>query len=252
MNNVTVYAIIIVTVLLVHTIKFFRLYLAFYGTGMRLKDALKTFCIATPISMLIPAKLGEIFRVFAYGRQVHSYLRGLIVILLDRFMDTAALLAIMFCVFVFTGSKLSAIAYFFMLFLVLVLWGYLAFPHIYKIWKKNLLVSKATEQRIYFLEILSKANGIFQEMENVVKGRGIVLFFLSLVSWGIEIGGIGILIILSKGSTEGMIGQYLSAAMMGTPSEWLSKVIMVSVCILLGIYVFLLIEKFVRREKKEL
>lgn len=249
MNNVTVYLIIIVTALLVHSIKFIRIYLAFYGNGMKMKECLRTFCIATPISMLIPFKLGEIFRVLAYGKRVKNYFRGFIVVLLDRFMDTLALITVMLLVYIFNGNRITAISYFLLIFLIIILWIYLAFPHIYKIWKRSLLLAKATEHRLEILSVLDKMNDFYYEMDHTVKGRGLVLYFLSLLAWVIEIGGISMLVFFTDGELKDMIGQYLSSAMMGMKFIWLQKMIFVSICILFGLYMILIIEKIIKGRK---
>lgn len=83
--------ILIFTALLVHVLKAGRLYLALYGTRRKLRTYLKKYCIVTPVTIILPFKIGELFRMHYYGSQIGNVLKGIVIIFLDRFMDTLAL-----------------------------------------------------------------------------------------------------------------------------------------------------------------
>ena len=65
-------AVITIAVVIVHFLKAFRLYLALYGSGLSIYSYSKIYCKVTPISILFPFKLGELFRMYCYGYQTDN------------------------------------------------------------------------------------------------------------------------------------------------------------------------------------
>lgn len=238
----TLFSIIILvgTVLLVHAIKACRLYVALYGVNISLKTYLKTYCKVTPVSIILPYKLGELFRIYCYGYEMNDFLRSVVTIMLDRFMDTAALLTMFFALSFFHKSSITYLFILLLLFLVFLLLLFFIFPGIYAFWKKYFLLAKATENKIWGLKTLEILNTLYKEIEKVIKGRGIIMYFLSLIAWGIEIGNIIIVskLIVAQGVTAS-IAQYLNSAMNEKSSAELSQFIFVSLMVLILFYTVL-------------
>jgi len=238
-DEMSIYHIImmIVVALVVHVIKASRLYLALYGTPIKAKEYIKIYCKVTPVSILFPFKVGEFFRMYCYGMRINSLVRGVVIVILDRFMDTMALVTIVLLFWIFNGWRLVAVAYVLMLFLAFILLIYFAYPGVYQFWKKYALREKATENSIALLKAMSALNNLYQEIRSVSKGRGIILFFMSLVAWGTEIGNMLIL----QGRIQGeyinqTIAKYLSSAIIGEPSVELKRFIFISIIVMVMIY----------------
>ncbi len=228
---------IILVALLVHSVKAGRLYLVLYGSGISHRAFLKTYCKVTPVSVILPFKAGELFRMYCYGTQLHSVLKGVIVIVLDRFMDTIALVTMIFLVTGISGGQIAPITYFLLIFLVISFLIYIAFPGIFGFWKKTLLTSQATEHKLALLKILETLNRIYQEIRAVSGGRGVILYFLSLAAWGVELGSIIIGTPVSqRGALNRKIFQYLTCAISGEQSPELQQFVVVSVILLILIY----------------
>ena len=228
-------AVIVLTVLLVHSVKALRLYLALYGRGVTKSACLKLYCKVTPVSVLIPWKLGEFFRIYCCGEELGSMLTGGVIILLDRFFDTVALVAMILMVWLFGGGILPPLVYALLIFLGLVLMLYFAFPGIYAVWKKYLLSVKATAHTLSMLKLLDGSNRVYQEIRGVLHGRGSLLFILSLAAWGVEIGSLYLL--QAEGETlAGRVAQYLSAALgMGDSAE-LQRFVLFTILLLILSY----------------
>jgi hypothetical protein len=242
--------IIVVTVILVHAFKAARLYLTLYGNGLNRGDFLRTYCKVTPVSVVIPFKLGEFFRMYCYGKEIGSFLKGVVLVLLDRFMDTIALIAAIVFVSIFTGGSMSLITVFLLIFAVFVFVIYLSFPGIYKTWKKYLLREKATPGKLSALKALQNCNLIYEEISGVVKGRGMILFLLSLIAWAIEIGSIALLAGLrGQSGLSNLISDYLLAAMGKNTSDDLKRFVFVSVAVTIVIYVALKAIKVLKGDK---
>ncbi len=236
--NVIQILIIVVTVFVVHAVKAGRLYFALYGSDIRISDYIKTYCKVTPVSAVIPFKLGEFFRMYCYGKELGKYMKGIVIVLLDRFMDTIALVTMLVLVWIFAGGELTGLVYILLIFLVCALLVYIAFPGVYRFWKKYLLKAKATERKLAALRVFDALNRIYEEITNVTKGRGIILYFLSLIAWAVEIGSIALLTgLFDEGELTGKIAEYLTSAMGSNQSIELKRFIVISVVLMIAIYV---------------
>lgn len=218
------------TALLIYGIKFCRLYLALYDAQLGLEICLTTYCKVTPISIILPFKVGEFFRIYCYGRQIGSLLKSVVIILLDRFMDTAALVTAIALVWIFYGERPSVFIYFLLIFLILSVCFYFVFPGIYRFWTRYLLCAKASEHKIWALKTLESIHTLYSEIENVVKGRGMILYFLSLAAWGIEISNITLINYMTGGNHTGVvISEYLLPAMSRRQSPEFDQFVFISV-----------------------
>lgn len=235
--NLTRIFIIAVTVLLVHTIKAGRLYLALYDSELKLSKYLKVYCKVTPVSVVLPYKTGEFFRMYCYGKILDNMLRGVVIVLLDRFMDTIALVTMILLVWIFNGGHITAFTYVLIIFLILAMMIYYVFPGMYRFWKKYFISAKATEKKLVVLRMLEALNRVYTEVKGVSRGRGIILFFMSFTAWGIEIGSAAIQAgLLSNGNLSEIVSEYLFAAMGRGQCIELKQFVFMSVIMMLAIY----------------
>lgn len=246
-----VFAMLAATVMLVHVTKAMRLYLALYGLGVGMPAHLKAYCKTTPVSMVIPFKLGELFRMFCYGSLLGNALSGIVIILLDRFMDTVALIAIILFAGLMLSWRMQPFIYFLMAFLAFALIAYHAFPRVRDFWKRYLLSATATEGRLRLLRFLEGLDGIYREIEGVVRGRGIILFFISLLAWVVEIGSLYAMNMLAgSGGTERVIYGYLESAIGGRQTVELRRFVVASVAFLLCMYVAVKVRELATKRGK--
>ena len=206
--------VIVLTALLVHVLKATRLFLALYGQKISISEHLALYCKVTPVSMVLPYKVGEFYRMYAYGTHLKSGLKGIVIILLDRFMDTAALVTMILIAGFFYGAR--------------------------KFWKHYFLSKKATPRRMGALKALESFHRIYEEVSVVTSGRGILLYVLSFLAWGVEIGSI---VLQTKlffgGAVAETMSAYLASAMSGDPTVPLRQFIFVSVILLLVLFVII-------------
>ena len=205
--------VILLTAMFVHALKAARLFLALYGQK---------------ISM------------YAYGTHLKSGLKGIVIILLDRFMDTAALVTMILIAGFFYGGQITSFLLVLLIFLVLVVLLYRAFPGARKFWKHYFLSKKATPRRMGALKALESFHRIYEEVSVVTSGRGILLYVLSFLAWGVEIGSI---VLQTKlffgGAVAETMSAYLASAMSGDPTVPLRQFIFVSVILLLVLFVII-------------
>ena len=245
------FVLLILVVVLVHIVKLGRVYLALYDSGVNGLDYIKEYCKATSVSMIFPFKLGELFRMYCFGKLIGNALKGGVIILLDRFMDTAALISVTIFIRIWTGGEITNLVYVLLMFLVFVLIIYLLFPRIYTFWNKRLLGLNATQSRLRALKFFNYLNSIYCEVEDVTKGRGIILYSMSMIAWGVEIGSLYILNgNVADHTAYGVVSDYLTSAISGRQSIELERFVITSAVFLMGIYFIIKICDFLRRKDK--
>lgn len=250
-NLYLVLPVMVVTVIIVHSVKAGRLYLSLCDSNIDLATHLKLYCKVIPISVILPFKVGEFFRIYCYGRQLGSALKGTVIILLDRVMDTLALVTLLLLVWLFSGGQLPLLVYLLLIFLVMMLIIYSMFPGVYRFWKKHILRAPATERGFSILKMLEMLNTIYLEIEGVVKGKGIILYFMSLVAWGAEIGSVILLNkIVGKDEMDLAITGYLMSALGGNQSTELARFVFVSVVLLMITYLLIKLKEMCSKRRK--
>jgi len=244
-------AVVAVTVVIVHFLKSIRLYFALFGANLSFSNYMKIYCKVTPVSVILPFKVGELFRMYCYGIQTGKMLKGIVTVILDRFMDTIALLAMILAVLAIHGGAIPSLVYVLIGFIVCALIVYIIFPGVYKYWIKYFLRADATPKKNWALKWLGKLNLVYTEISNVTKGRGIILFLLSLLAWSVEIGSVSLLCNLrgESGIVSSKISEYLSSALSSSQTTELKQFIFISVILLMFIYVVLKFIEVALRER---
>lgn len=204
---------LLITGLIVYILKCLRLYIILYGKGISMEEHLKQFCKTTAVSILLPFKLGELFRAYCYSYQLKNSMLGISSIIIDRFYDTAALLTILGLFIVMGKMPVTALFLGMLIFSLLVILAYTSFSAIYTYWNHYFLISRASENNLRSLVFLDKAKRIYKELALLIQGRSILLLLLSLIAWMIEIGSISILSVLKAEAITANVSAYLNAAM---------------------------------------
>ena len=155
-------------------------------------------------------------------------------------MDTAALVTMILIAGFFYGGQITSFLLVLLIFLVLVVLLYRAFPGARKFWKHYFLSKKATPRRMGALKALESFHRSYEEVSVVTSGRGILLYVLSFLAWGVEIGSI---VLQTKlffgGAVAETMSAYLASAMSGDPTVPLRQFIFVSVILLLVLFVII-------------
>lgn len=242
--------IITISVVIVHFLKAIRLYLALYGSGLSIYSYSKIYCKVTPISILFPFKLGELFRIYCYGYQINNMLKGGVTVILDRFMDTIALVTMIIVVWIASGGVMMPLVYFLLVFLVAAVLLFITFPGAYNYWKKFLLRADGTPRKLKMLRYMENINRVYKEIVGVSKGRGIILYVISLLAWSAEIGCVALLNRMNDHSNlSDKMSEYLTSALSSNQSIELKQFIFISVILMIIIYVLVKAVETVRGER---
>lgn len=206
---------LILTVLLVYSLKAFRVYFLLSGEGVSLSKFLSAFSLTTLLNIIVPFKLGELFRFFCFGHMIKNYLKGFAVVLLDRFVDIVSLLFV-FVIMKFLGRAEFSWIFFFLLFAsIFLILFYSALQNLLSFWNEYFVKSRPSKRHLHALVFLRKIGVFYGELKNLILGRFFAIFTLSVFSWGIEI----VSLILCKRffdfAPANLVSTYLSAALTG-------------------------------------
>ena len=229
---------IVTTVIAVHLLKGLRLYFALYGADISLPQYMRTYCKVTPVSILFPFKLGELFRMYCYGVETGNMLKGVVTVILDRFMDTIALVTMIILIWFTDNGAMIPLVYILVVFLVCAVVVFLVFPGLYRYWKKYFLRADATPRKLGMLRLLDNMNRVYEEIASVSRGRGLILYVLSLLAWAVEMGSVAMAgKAMGERDIAGRLAAYLSSALSSSQAPELKQFVFISVIMMLAIYV---------------
>ena len=244
-------AVLIVTAIISHFLKALRLYLEFYEFNISKAVFTKQYCKVIPVSILLPFKSGDIFRAYSYGYAIGNYYAGFSVVLLDRFVDTVALIFVMLIFSFSMGIHLTFVFYLLLTFLGLLALIYFRFPYMYRYWKKYLIKSKSSQRTIKHLRSIENLKRAFDHVETVVRGKFLITFLISVCAWLVEIGGLVIYCQWTNQYDHLVVSDYLTGILSGNQHEYLTQFIILSVSIFAILYAAVSITLIIRRRKEK-
>ncbi len=227
---------VLLLVIAVHLLKSLRLYIILYGTlDIDYINHLKLYTLTTPVSVILPYKVGEVFRIVLYGNYMNDYIKGSIIILLDRFIDTVALIVLILSSFIIYGGQISFIVFFLLIFTCLLILSYLSFKSFYLYWNKRVIKSSCSKRGISFLKHLKNINNIYEDVHMILKGKGMILLFISLLSWIIEL--FGLMITIKDDSFRNMLIIYIQSIIGRGNTVYNKEFVFFSVVILVMVFI---------------
>lgn len=224
---------------LINIIKFIRLYLIFLEEKIQMSRIIKLYIKTTFVNILIPFKLGEFFRMYCFGREIKNYYKGILGIILDRFVDTIILIIIVIPMEIMYNAQISFVSVIMITFVGLILLFLMFTPSTYKYLNKYIITSKANKMSVKALRILEKINQVHKNGMELLRGRIPLLLIMSGIAWILEY---NLISIMSKIELQqfnyNLFSQYLNSAFMPNTNIVLINY-MCMASIVLGIAVFI-------------
>lgn len=229
--------IMIAATVLVHLLKGLRLYIIMCESDISLSHFVKTYCKVIPVSMILPCKIGELYRMYCYGIEVKNYVEAVVVVLFDRLIDTLGLVTMMLVISLIFGMSMTPFLYILIGGLIVLFVLYYSFPGIYKFWNHHLIEGRSTERKLATLQFLSIINQFYQEIRKVSQGRWSLLFLLSIAAWVCEIGTVVFTGRLAADEIGEAISRYLQSSMGSQMTDQFALFLVTSFVLLIGLYV---------------
>lgn len=232
--------ILFLTALLIYSLKALRLYFLISGEGVSFFKFGAAFSVTTILNIIVPFKIGEIFRFFCFGHLTKNYLKGFSIVLLDRFADILSLLFIFFVMKFLKKAEFSWIFFFLLSVCVFLILFYLALKNLLSYWNEYFVKSSPSKRHLNALLFLGKISVMYGEIKTLISGRFFVIFTLSVFSWGIEIMSLVLCKKFFSTDSKNLISNYLSAALTGISFEPLDNFIQMSVAFLGMVFAILI------------
>lgn len=171
---------------LVHLLKGLRLYFISMEKCISLKRFLKIYTKTTLVTLMLPWKTGEFFRIYCLGEEMKDYHSGFLSVLVDRYFDSIPLLIVIFIYGIMNPEEFLIFTWVLVFFIVFTTSAYLIFPSLYQYFNRFIIMKVNLKSGIIFLELLEKLQQWYSYAEQLIKGRGILLLVLSCGAWIVE------------------------------------------------------------------
>lgn len=223
MSEWIIIALFLIAFLLVHLSKMTRLYLVLMEQKISFRRFVLIYLQTTFVNLLVPFKLGELFRVYCLGRETKRIRTGILSVLVDRFFDTAALLVILIPFQLFITEKVTGIALVMFAAVVLLMFVYRMFGPTYLYLNHYIIKNKSSVRSMTALRALDHMENGYEYIKELVAGRSQLIILFSCLGWGFEIAALYLLSVilhLSFGIME--ISTYIAAIFLSEESVLLT------------------------------
>ncbi len=186
MNGIWIILLLLPGFLAVHLVKMMRLYLVLLEQKMEFKRFVSAYLRTTLFNLLIPFKLGELYRVYTFSRMTKSVQIGLFSVVVDRFFDTMALVLILLPFQLLVSGHLTLPALFLALFVIVILFVFRIFPSVYGYLNNYIITSRSSKRSLAVLRGLDVLKRGYDYVKELVSGRYALMLLLSFGAWLLE------------------------------------------------------------------
>lgn len=182
------YLILIILILSIFIIKYIRLISILMYSESTNERIIKTYLKTVFLLICLPFKLGEIYRVYAFSKEMKSFSKGLFTVIIDRFFDLSGLLVVYFIFYVINNGIIlndNIILLLLIIFIIIFLF-YVSFEKTSSAYRKYIITNIHTNKVITILKYIHKLNNRYNYINNIIRDRGIFLFTLSIIAWFLE------------------------------------------------------------------
>lgn len=219
--------------IVVHAAKLFRMYLVLLEQKINFKRFVFAYCRTTLANLIIPFKLGEIYRMIVFSRLTKNAGIGIASVIVDRFFDTLALVLILIPLHVLHPSRISGVSVFLAVFVAVTVFVYMIFPSAYKYLNKYIIMNRESRNSMAVLRWLEVLDSGYEYVRKLVRGRYALMTLLSFGAWVIE-GGLlyAIAWIIGAGYDAGVFSDYITSIMSTASNELQTKYILFSIFVM--------------------
>lgn len=179
--------------ILVHLAKMLRLYLVLMEHKISFGRFVLLYLKTTLVNLIIPFKLGELYRIFCISRETKHWQVGVLSVLVDRFFDTLALCIILLPLDVLVFGRLSFITLAFIVVMAVIVMCYISILPTYKYLNRYVIKQKSSTRAMAALKGLDVIKIWYDFTQNLISGRFALILLSSFAGWAFEIGAIKVL-----------------------------------------------------------
>ncbi|MBR3134889.1 MAG: flippase-like domain-containing protein [Clostridia bacterium] len=172
--------------LVLNLLKFLRLYIVFLEEKIPIKNYIKTYIKTTFVNIIIPFKLGELYRIYCFNKETNNIKKSIIGILIDRLVDTIVLLAFLIPIEIVKKGKCSNVTLLLMSFVLVFIVFIIVVPTTYKYLNKFFIINSQTKTSLHILKVTEFINDLYRTGKDLLNGRFYLLTTISILSWAVD------------------------------------------------------------------
>lgn len=184
-----------VTYSLSHLVRIFRLYAILVQNRSGFKQFIRIYLVTSWVNLIIPFKLGEIFRVSEFTKFSDSLKKSIVSIWIERFLDSIILCITILSVFILNKGSIQFLPLVLIvgLFISFSLFFFFEFPYTYKYLNTFLIKRVTTKKGIYLLKVVEFFKNIHENAKLLIRGKASILLFMTILIWMLELISIAVL-----------------------------------------------------------
>ena len=173
----------VVLFLCLHFFKFIRYYLILLESRIPLGEYIRLYMQVTLVNILIPFKLGEIFRFAMVARQCKSARLSILSIISERFFDTCIIVVMLITHVVFLRGEWAAPLVFLALFVAVCFLAYWTYCSTSRYLNRFFVLKPPVRGDVYCLQALDRMDGWYACEQKIIHGKGPLLLICSMFAW---------------------------------------------------------------------
>ena len=202
---------------IVHILKMLRMYLIVMEKHIPIKRFIPVYLRTTFVNLIIPYKIGEVYRVGEFSHLLGGVFPGLFTVLTDRFFDTLALILILLPYQALFGKGVSVSVAVLSVFLILLIFGYVIFPSSYRYLNRYIIMSRTSKRSMAALKGLEFVSEWYEYVKELITGRYGLMMLFSFGAWIAEfLVLVGMSRIFGYRFSVSEFGEYISSIMSGS------------------------------------
>ncbi len=247
LEHLSLLPLIVLIAVVTQMIKATRMYVIVMDADISYQKNLLVYAATTVINIMTPYKAGEVYRIMLYGKCVGSYASGAVRVLLDRAVDTAALLTYLTIILLFQVSAVLPLYLLLLALFVLFCAAWFVFPQLYRFWNDYLITQRHTRRSAKVLKALSDVNRAYEYLRELIRGRVFIMYLLSMTAWGLELVGVYVLTVYTHSNSASQISAYLVSALSTAANEYQK---LYALCYLAVLGIMMLVSACVLRRRR--
>lgn len=202
---------------LVHCFKMLRLYLVLMEHKIGFGRFILMYFKTTFINLIIPFKLGELYRIFSISRLSGVWQVGILSVCVDRFFDMVALVLVLVPFDLMIHGKLTIVTCVLLTAILLLTALYLIIMPSYTYLNRYLIMHKSSKRAMVALRGMDVTKEWYTFIKNLVTGRFALITLASLAGWIVEVGVLKLFSMYCLGYSFGTgdFGNYIEAIFTG-------------------------------------
>lgn len=177
----------VVLFLLVHLAKMGRLYLVLMEHKISLFRFVLLYCKTTFVNLVIPFKIGELYRIFSIKKETKVWQVGILSVFIDRFFDILALTLILLPIDLNYDKHITFITGLFVVLMVVIMVGYLCLLPTYTYLNQYIIMHKQSKRSMMTLKALECVKEWYDFSTRLIHGRFALITLFSFIGWIFEI-----------------------------------------------------------------